>query len=288
MATRPSNCQTSLLVIGGADMARVDNKVVLVSGGARGQGAAEARLLVAQGAKVVIGDVLDNQGQSLAVELGPAASFVRHDVTSEADWARAGEAAEKLGGLHGLVNNAGIYQPAALMETDDALWQRVHREYLVSCRPQGLARVLRLCRDQMGAAGHDQVGSHRPWRPQNPGELGPSRSNRYRHDRVPHARAARGADEAGADAPLRNAGGGCTAGGIPALRREQLHHRRGDRHRRRFIRLALTGWAATRNSAVCALTGHSAQPWSRRCRSIFSSSPIFAWRADRTSSRTRA
>jgi 3alpha(or 20beta)-hydroxysteroid dehydrogenase len=62
-------------------MARFDNKVVLVSGGARGQGAAEARLLVAQGAKVVIGDVLDNQGQALAAELGPAASFVRHDVT---------------------------------------------------------------------------------------------------------------------------------------------------------------------------------------------------------------
>ena len=70
-------------------MARFDNKVVLVSGGARGQGAAEARLLVAQGAKVVIGDVLDNQGQALAAELGPAVSFVRHDVTSEADWARA-------------------------------------------------------------------------------------------------------------------------------------------------------------------------------------------------------
>src|SRR6186997_2004261 len=175
-------------------MARFDNKVVLVSGGARGQGAAEARLLVAQGAKVVIGDVLDNQGQLLAAELGPAASFVRHDVTSEANWARAVEAAQKLGGLHGLVNNAGIYQPAALMETDDALWQRhiqinqygcflgmkavvpamersggrVHREYLVSCRPQGLARVLRLCRDQIGAAGHDQVGSDRSWRPQNP------------------------------------------------------------------------------------------------------------------------
>ena len=60
-------------------MARFDNKVVLVSGGARGQGAAEARLLVAQGAKVVIGDVPDNQGQALAVELGPAAAFVRQD-----------------------------------------------------------------------------------------------------------------------------------------------------------------------------------------------------------------
>jgi 3alpha(or 20beta)-hydroxysteroid dehydrogenase len=77
--------------------------VVLVSGGARGQGAAEARLLVAQGAKVVIGDVLDNLGQTLAAELGPAASFVRQDVTSEADWARAVESARKLGGLHGLV-----------------------------------------------------------------------------------------------------------------------------------------------------------------------------------------
>src|SRR5439155_24612324 len=57
-----------------------------------------------------------------------------------------------------------------------------------------------------------------------------------------------------------NAGGGCTAGGIPALRREQLHHRGGDRHRRRFICLAPTGWAATGNSAVCALTGHSGRP----------------------------
>src|SRR5213079_436845 len=50
---------------------------------------------------------------------------------------------------------------------DGALGRRVHREYLVSCRPPWLARVLRLCRDQMGAAGHDQVGSDRPWRPQN-------------------------------------------------------------------------------------------------------------------------
>src|SRR5467141_3671657 len=273
-------------------MARFDNKVVLVSGGARGQGAAEARLLVAQGAKVVIGDVLDNQGQSFPVELGPAASFVRHDVTSEADWARAVEAAEKLGGLHGLVNNAGIYQPAALMETDDALWQRHIQINQYGCflgmkavvpamersgggsivnissvaGLKGSPGVVRLCRDQMGAAGHDQVGSDRPWRPQNPGELGSSRSNRYRHDRVPHARAARGADEAGADAPLRNAGGGCTAGGIPALRREQLHHRGGDRHRWRFIRLAPTGWAATRNSAVCALTGHSGRPSQRHYR----------------------
>ena len=58
-------------------MSRFDNKVVLESGGARGQGAADARLLVAQGAKVVIGDVLYNQGQALSGELGPAATFER-------------------------------------------------------------------------------------------------------------------------------------------------------------------------------------------------------------------
>src|SRR4029079_5042530 len=97
-------------------MARFDSKVVLVSGGARGQGAAEARLLGAQGAKVVIGDVLDNQGQALAAELGPAASFVRHDVTSAADWARAVEAAQKLGGLHRPGNKAGVSQTAGPIE----------------------------------------------------------------------------------------------------------------------------------------------------------------------------
>ena len=107
-------------------MARFDNKVVLVSGGgARGQGAAEARLLVAQGAEGGDRRRAGQSGPGAGLdELGPAASFVRHDVTSEADWARAVDAAQKLGGLHGLVNNAGIYQPAALMETDDALWQR--------------------------------------------------------------------------------------------------------------------------------------------------------------------
>src|SRR5262249_10205163 len=71
-----------------------------------------------------------------------------------------------------------------------------------------------------------------------PRKLGSSQSNRHRHDRIPHARAARGADEAGADAPVRNVGGGRAAGGIPTLRREQLYRWGGDRHRRRFIGLA--------------------------------------------------
>ena len=70
-------------------MARFDNKIVLISGGARGQGAAEARMLVAGGAKVAIGDVLEAEGDRLAGELGNATVFLRHDVTEESDWARA-------------------------------------------------------------------------------------------------------------------------------------------------------------------------------------------------------
>ncbi len=105
-------------------MARFDGKVILVSGGARGQGAAESRLLVQQGAKVVIGDVLEKEGSELAKHLGSAAKFIRHDVTSEADWARAVQTAESFGGLHGLINNAAIYQPKRLLETDLELWNR--------------------------------------------------------------------------------------------------------------------------------------------------------------------
>ena len=105
-------------------MARFDGKVILITGGARGQGAAESRLSVQQGAKVVIGDVLEKEGSELAKQLGSSAKFVRQDVTSEADWARAVQTAESFGGLHGLVNNAAIYQPRRLLETDLDLWNR--------------------------------------------------------------------------------------------------------------------------------------------------------------------
>jgi 3alpha(or 20beta)-hydroxysteroid dehydrogenase len=114
-------------------MNRLSGKIVLISGGARGQGAAEARLFVAEGAKVVIGDVLEAEGQRLAAELGNAAVFVRQDVTREDDWAKAIDAAAGLGGLHGLVNNAGIYQPKALMDTDAALFERHMRVNQLGC-----------------------------------------------------------------------------------------------------------------------------------------------------------
>jgi len=105
-------------------MGRLKGKIILISGGARGQGAAGALLLVTEGARVVIGDVLEQEGRQLASELGGAATFVRHDVTQERDWETAVNTAEKFGGLHGLVNNAGIYQPSTLMETDTELFER--------------------------------------------------------------------------------------------------------------------------------------------------------------------
>jgi 3alpha(or 20beta)-hydroxysteroid dehydrogenase len=114
-------------------MNRLAGKVILISGGARGQGAAEARLFVAEGAKVVIGDVLEAAGRQLAAELGNAAVFVSQDVTREDDWEKAISAAAGLGGLHGLVNNAGIYQPATLQETDTALFERHMRVNQLGC-----------------------------------------------------------------------------------------------------------------------------------------------------------
>jgi len=114
-------------------MDRLKGKIILISGGARGQGAAEARLFVAEGARVVIGDVLETEGKRLADQLGPAAVFVKQDVTLEADWAEAIAAASGMGGLHGLVNNAGIYQPRTLMETDAALFERHMRINQLGC-----------------------------------------------------------------------------------------------------------------------------------------------------------
>ena len=114
-------------------MDRLAGKIILISGGARGQGAAEARLCVAEGARVVITDVLESEGRALAAQLGQSATFVRHDVTREEDWAAAVRAAEALGGLHGMVNNAGIYQPRTLMDTDAALFERHMRVNQLGC-----------------------------------------------------------------------------------------------------------------------------------------------------------
>lgn len=103
-------------------MGRLDGKVAIVTGGARGMGAEDARRLVAEGAKVLIGDVLDDLGQAVAAELGDAARYVHLDVTSAESWAAAvTEANDAFGPVTVLVNNAGIlsYAPADLAEESD-------------------------------------------------------------------------------------------------------------------------------------------------------------------------
>jgi 3alpha(or 20beta)-hydroxysteroid dehydrogenase len=91
-------------------MADLTGKVAIITGAARGQGEAEARLFVANGAKVVLTDLLEEEGDKVAAELGDAARFVRHDVSDPADWANVVATAEaEFGGVDVLVNNAAIY-----------------------------------------------------------------------------------------------------------------------------------------------------------------------------------
>src|SRR3989442_2880761 len=91
---------------------RLVGKVALISGGARGMGAAEARLFAREGAQVIIGDILAAEGGAVEADIramGGEAAFVRLDVTSEADWQTAvGLAQSRFGKLNVLVNNAGI------------------------------------------------------------------------------------------------------------------------------------------------------------------------------------
>lgn len=108
-------------------MGRVEGKVALISGGARGMGAAHTRALAAEGAKVVIGDVLDEEGAKLADELGAdTARFVRLDVTAPEQWQAAAQVAiDDFGKLDVLVNNAGIAKYNTIENFDIAGWQQV-------------------------------------------------------------------------------------------------------------------------------------------------------------------
>ncbi len=108
---------------------RLDGKVALISGGARGMGAAEARLFAAEGAKVVLGDLLEAEGRRVEAEIAEAggdAVFTRLDVTSADDWRRAVDAAvERYGKLDILVNNAGIWEGGSVEEQSEDAWDRV-------------------------------------------------------------------------------------------------------------------------------------------------------------------
>ena len=111
-------------------MGRVDGKVALISGGAQGMGAEDARALVAEGAKVVIGDILDDKGEDLAEEINAttpdSARYVHLDVTQADDWdAAVATAVNDFGKLNVLVNNAGTVALGLIGQFDMAKWQKV-------------------------------------------------------------------------------------------------------------------------------------------------------------------
>ena len=107
-------------------MTRVAGKVALISGGARGMGAAHAELLVAEGASVVIGDILDEEGEATAARLGDSVRFVHLDVTKPEDWDAAVRAAvDGFGGLDILVNNAGIANFASIEDYTLEQWNLI-------------------------------------------------------------------------------------------------------------------------------------------------------------------
>jgi len=135
-------------------MARLAGRVALVSGAARGLGAAISRRLHAEGAQVLLGDVRDAEGRELAAALGERAHYVHLDVASEAEWRSAVAAArERFGGpVRILVNNAGIYRTKATVE-------QTVEEYLQIIRINQLGTFLgmRSCYAEMRAAGGGSI-----------------------------------------------------------------------------------------------------------------------------------
>lgn len=113
---------------------RLAGKVALITGAARGQGAAAARRFVEEGAAVVIADLLDGPGSELAGELGERAAFAHLDVTSEQDWATVvADTESQFGTLHILVNNAGIMRFSAITDTTLEDYERIIRVNQIGC-----------------------------------------------------------------------------------------------------------------------------------------------------------
>jgi cyclopentanol dehydrogenase len=110
-------------------MGRLDGKVALISGGAKGQGAVEARMFAREGAAVILGDLLDEEGKRVEAEIrgaGGAATYVHLNVTRDADWrAAVATAVQAHGKLNVLVNNAGILLRAKIEDMAEADWDRI-------------------------------------------------------------------------------------------------------------------------------------------------------------------
>jgi 3alpha(or 20beta)-hydroxysteroid dehydrogenase len=134
-------------------MGCLNDKVAIITGAARGQGAAAARLFVAEGARVVIGDVLDDLGKELADALGDAAIYRHLDVSNEDDWRSVvDESVETLGGVDVLVNNAGILRFAALPDMPLADYMQI-----VNINQVGTFLGMRAVSKPMMAAGRGSI-----------------------------------------------------------------------------------------------------------------------------------
>ncbi|WP_447039129.1 SDR family NAD(P)-dependent oxidoreductase [Streptomyces sp. DSM 118878] len=135
-------------------MGKLDGRVVIVTGGARGQGEQEARLFAAEGARVVVADVLDDQGEAVAKEIEEergegAARYVHLDVGREADWqAAVATAKDAYGKVDGLVNNAGILRFNELLSTPLAEFQEIIQVNQIGC-----FLGIRTVAPEIGAAG---------------------------------------------------------------------------------------------------------------------------------------
>jgi len=106
----------------------LDGLTAIVTGAARGQGEAEARLFAQEGAKVVLTDVLEAEGEAVAADIGAAAMFVAHDVSSEAGWAHVvARALAAFGRIDILINNAAISRPLKLEATEPAVYDAIYR-----------------------------------------------------------------------------------------------------------------------------------------------------------------
>lgn len=109
-------------------MSDLDGRVAIITGAARGQGEAEARLLAANGAKVVLTDVLTNEGKAVAADIGPSAMFLTQDVSSDEGWQEVVAATiEAFGRIDVLVNNAAISRPLKLEHTEPEVYDLLYR-----------------------------------------------------------------------------------------------------------------------------------------------------------------